>query len=75
MFSYAPPLSGVPTGTLDMTAAVTPLFPEIMVGVGLGILMLAFFTAIYDIWWTQRQMQQLQQPTSEEETESLPKAA
>lgn len=71
MFSYTPPLSGVPTGTLDMTAAF-PLFPEVLVGVGLGILMLVFLAAIYDIWWTQRQIQQL--PPVEEE-ESLPKAA
>jgi hypothetical protein len=73
MVSYAPPLSEVPGGTLDMAATVPPFFPEIMVGIGLGILMLAFLTAIYDIWWTQRQMQQ--PPAPEEETESLPKAA
>lgn len=71
MFAYATLLSGVPTGTLDMTAAFAPFFPEIAVGVGLGILLIAFVTAIYDISWTQRQ---IQQPPAVED-ESWPKAA
>lgn len=59
MFSYTTSsLSGVPTGTFDMSAVFAPFFSEIAVGVSLGILMLVFLTAIYDIWWTQRQIQQ-----------------
>jgi len=73
MFTYVTSLFGVSAGTLD-TTALASFFPEVAMGVGLGILLLAFLTAIYDISSTQRQLQQQLPPLVEHE-EAWPKAA
>lgn len=70
MFPHALSLSGVPSGVLDLTADLAPLFSGLVVGLGLCVLALAVVTAIHDTWWAQRKAK-----TETTEPASLSKAA
>jgi hypothetical protein len=70
MFSHALPFSGVPTGTLDMTADLAPLLIGMGVLLGICILGFAFAIGVHDTWWARRRAEQ-----AAGESATLPKAA
>ena len=71
MVWQTPLLSAVPSGVLDMTVDFTPLFVGMVVGMGLGVLALAFTIGVHDV----RQAKRNAQPVVTEPQPSFPKAA
>jgi len=71
MVWQTPLLFAIPSGVLDMTADFTPLLVVMVVGMGLGVLALAFMIGVHDV----RQATRHAQPGVTEPQPSLPKAA
>ncbi len=71
MFSHVLSLSAaVPNGVLDMTTDLAPLLSGLVVGVGLGILALAFAIGFHDTQKAQRKAEEAVDTSA-----PLPKAA